>query len=53
VGCKSTTAQDAKMAKAIAIREAINKAIHLGYHKMVLLVGDKEIERVWNNINMA
>ena len=53
VGCKSTTAQDAKMTKAIAIRKAINKAIHLGYRKMIILVGDKEIERVWSKINIA
>jgi hypothetical protein len=39
--------------KTIALREAITKAIHLRYQRMIILVGDKDRERVWSNNHLA
>ncbi len=49
VGCQSITAHDTKMAKTIALREAITKVVHLRYRRMIILVGDKDLERMWSN----
>ena len=52
-GCQSLTTQDTTMAKLIAIREATQKAIHFGFRKLIILVRDKDIVRVWSNTHQA
>ena len=37
------------MVKLIAAREATHKAIQLGFRKLIMLVGDKDIVRIWSN----
>ncbi len=37
------------MAKLIAAREATHKAIQLGFRKLIILVRDKDIVRIWSN----
>ena len=49
VAYQSITTQDTKMARLIAARQATQKAIHLGFRKIIMLVGDKEIEMIWSN----
>ncbi len=45
VGFQSITAHDTKIAKTITLREAITKVVHLRYRRMIILVGDKDLER--------
>ena len=49
VAHQSITTQDTKMSKLIAARQATQKAIQLGFRKIIMLVGDKEIELIWSN----
>ena len=47
VGCKTTTTQNSKTTKLLAIRESIFIATKLGFQRLIIFTEDRDIEQMW------
>jgi hypothetical protein len=47
VGCKTTNAQDSQQVRLLAIGESIIKATELGFQRLIVLIEDRDIEKMW------
>lgn len=46
-GCQSTRLQDNRTTRATTIQEATIKVVSLGFTKIIILVGSKDMENMW------
>ena len=53
VGCKTTTSQDSKIARLLAIREPILTTTKLGFQRLIIFTEDKDIEQMWGRNQLS